>query len=299
MKKKIAILLAFVMVVGLLLVGINKKAYAREAQMYITVPEEIKKEQEIKVKVVLDSDVDLYSVDAYIDYDDELLEFVPENDVITGADGVLEIKDVFGEETKQKEYEITFRTLDVGDAYVNLTEVYLIDYADLDYITVTPSDYSFHISVNETVAEDARLSDLLVAPGDLLTAFDPNVLEYEMHVGMDVDTVGVSAFAANEDSVVDLEMPDAIVEGENVIKITVTALSGNVNIYTIRVIKAQWPEETETVTEEPQTEEVTVDTSVTEITTEEITDEVTDEVTVEENTLPETDTEVSGVQPIE
>lgn len=295
MKKKIAILLAFVMVVGLLLVGINKKAYAREAQMYITVPEEIKKEQEIKVKVVLDSDVDLYSVDAYIDYDDELLEFVPENDVITGADGVLEIKDVFGEETKQKEYEITFRTLDVGDAYVNLTEVYLIDYADLDYITVTPSDYSFHISVNETVAEDARLSDLLVAPGDLLTAFDPNVLEYEMHVGMDVDTVGVSAFAANEDSVVDLEMPDAIVEGENVIKITVTALSGNVNIYTIRVIKAQWPEETETVTEEPQTEEVTVDTSVTEITTEEITDEVT----VEENTLPETDTEVSGVQPIE
>lgn len=295
MKKKIAILLAFVMVVGLLLVGINKKAYAREAQMYITVPEEIKKEQEIKVKVVLDSDVDLYSVDAYIDYDDELLEFVPENDVITGADGVLEIKDVFGEETKQKEYEITFRTLDVGDAYVNLTEVYLIDYADLDYITVTPSDYSFHISVNETVAEDARLSDLLVAPGDLLTAFDPNVLEYEMHVGMDVDTVGVSAFAANEDSVVDLEMPDAIVEGENVIKITVTALSGNVNIYTIRVIKAQWPEETETVTEEPQTEEVTVDTSVTEITTEEITDEVT----VEENTLLETDTEVSGVQPIE
>ncbi|MGN0494986.1 MAG: cadherin-like beta sandwich domain-containing protein [Lachnospiraceae bacterium] len=295
MKKKIAILLAFVMVVGLLLVGINKKAYAREAQMYIAVPEEIKKEQEIKVKVVLDSDVDLYSVDAYIDYDDELLEFVPENDVITGADGVLEIKDVFGEETKQKEYEITFRTLDVGDAYVNLTEVYLIDYADLDYITVTPSDYSFHISVNETVAEDARLSDLLVAPGDLLTAFDPNVLEYEMHVGMDVDTVGVSAFAANEDSVVDLEMPDTIVEGENVIKITVTALSGNVNIYTIRVIKAQWPEETETVTEEPQTEEVTVDTPVTEITTEEITDEVT----VEENTLPEADTEVSGAQPIE
>lgn len=295
MKKKIAILLAFVMVVGLLLVGINKKAYAREAQMYIAVPEEIKKEQEIKVKVVLDSDVDLYSVDAYIDYDDELLEFVPENDVITGADGVLEVKDVFGEETKQKEYEITFRTLDVGDAYVNLTEVYLIDYADLDYITVTPSDYSFHISVNETVAEDARLSDLLVAPGDLLTSFDPNVLEYEMHVGMDVDTVGVSAFAANEDSVVDLEMPDTIVEGENVIKITVTALSGNVNIYTIRVIKAQWPEETETVTEEPQTEEVTVDTPVTEITTEEITDEVT----VEENTLPEADTEVSGAQPIE
>lgn len=295
MKKKIAILLAFVMVVGLLLVGINKKAYAREAQMYIAVPEEIKKEQEIKVKVVLDSDVDLYSVDAYIDYDDELLEFVPENDVITGADGVLEVKDVFGEETKQKEYEITFRTLDVGDAYVNLTEVYLIDYADLDYITVTPSDYSFHISVNETVAEDARLSDLIVAPGDLLTAFDPNVLEYEMHVGMDVDTVGVSAFAANEDSVVDLEMPDTIVEGENVIKITVTALSGNVNIYTIRVIKAQWPEETETVTEEPQTEEVTVDTPVTEITTEEITDEVT----VEENTLPEADTEFSGAQPIE
>ena len=283
MKKKVAILLAFVMIVGICVALVNKNAYAREAQMYMVLPEDIKKEQEIKVKVVLDSDVDLYSIDAYISYDAELLEFVPENDIVTGADGILEVKDVFGEETKQKEYEITFRTLDVGQAYVNLTEVYLIDYADLDYITVAPSDYSFDIAINETVAEDARLSDLLVAPGDLTEAFDPNKLDYEMHVGMDVETIGVSAFAASEDSVVDLEMPESIVEGENIVTIKVTALSGNINVYTIRVVKALWPEDTSEVTEEVTealTEELsgasTEEVVPTEVTTEAVSEETTE-----------------------
>lgn len=256
MKKKIAVLLAFVMVIGLCVGGIASKTYAREAQMYIEFPEAVKKEQEIKVKVVLDSDVNLYSIDAYIEYDPTLLEFVPENDIVTGADGILEVKDIFGEETRQKEYEVTFRTLEVGVAYVNLTEVYLIDYEDLDYIIVPPSDYSFEIGINENVAEDARLSDLIVAPGDLTESFNPNKLNYEMHVGMDVESIGISAFAVDESSVVDVDMPDKLLEGENIIKITVTALSGNVNTYTIKVIKADWLEE---ISEEGTTQEILED----------------------------------------
>lgn len=286
MKKKIAVLLAFVMVIGLCVTGIAKKSYAREAQMYIEFPELIKKEQEMKVKVVLDSDVNLYSIDAYVEYDPTILEFVPENDIVTGADGLLEIQDVFGEETKQKEYEITFRTLEVGSAYVNLTDVYLIDYEDLDYITVPPSDYSFEIGINENVAEDARLSDLIVAPGDLTESFHPNKLNYEMHIGMDVETVGISAFAMDEDSVVDVDMPEKFMEGENTIKITVTALSGNINIYTIKVIKADWQEDAdeEATTQEQdeslQPEEETTGTDgITATTESSVTEETTENTT--------------------
>lgn len=286
MKKKIAVLLAVVLVIGLCIGGIANKTYAKAAQMYIEFPESIKKEQEIKVKVILDSDVNLYSIDAYIAYDPLMLAFVPENDIITGDNGILEIKDVFGEETKQKEYEITFRTLETGNTYVNLTDVYLIDYEDLDYIIVPPSDYSFEIGINENVAEDARLSDLIVAPGDLTEAFNPDKLTYEMHVGMDVDTISISAFAINEDSVVDVDMPNKLAEGDNLVKITVTALSGNVNTYIIKVIKGDWPEKPEEVTtEEAATEDL--DSVTTEYVTTQISDssetETTTEITTEES----------------
>lgn len=247
MKKKIAVLLTLVLVIGLCLIGFTGKAYAREAQMYLVIPEDVKKEQEITVKVILESDVNLYSIDSYVSYDAQLLEFIPENDIVTGTNGIVEIKDVFGEETKYKEYELKFRTLDTGNAYINLTDIYLIDYEDLNYITVSSSEYVMDISVNENVAEDARLSDLLVAPGELSTPFDANCLSYEMYVGMDVESVGISAFAVNEESVVDVEMPEVLQEGENIIKITVTALSGNVNTYTIRVVKQ---EQTDVLTEE-------------------------------------------------
>lgn len=299
MKKKIAFLLAFVMIVSLCVVGTNKSAYARQAQMFIELPEEIKKEQEIQVRVCLDSDVNLYSVDAYIEYNADLLEFIPENDVVTGADGVLEIKDTFGEETKQKEFLLTFRTLDVGQAYMNLTQIYLIDYQDLDYITVAPVEHIFDIQINNEVAQDARLSDLLVAPGDLTEPFDPNKLNYEMHVGMDVDSIGVSAYAAEEDSVVDLNMPEYLVEGENRITITVTALSGNVNVYTIRVIKGDWQDETleEAVDEDVEDTTETTEENVTELPSTETATETTTEAITETTTetgtseMPESTTE--------
>ncbi len=308
MKKKIAFLLAFVMIVGLCVMGTNQGAYARQAQMSIQLPEDVKKEQEIQVKVVLDSDVNLYSVDAYIEYDAKLLEFVPDNEIVTGADGVLEIKDTFGTETKQKEFTLTFRTLDVGQAYINLTEVYLIDYQDLDYITVAPANYTFPIEINQAVAQDARLSDLLVAPGDLTEPFDSNKLNYEMHVGMDVDSIGVSAYAVQEDSVVELDMPEVLAEGENQIVITVTAPSGNVNIYTIRVIKGDWPDE-DAVTEEEETtqqttqgltegtSEKTTETSTeigTEATTEASSTESATESTQEKITEPVPEDETEG-----
>ncbi|MGN0436901.1 MAG: cadherin-like beta sandwich domain-containing protein [Lachnospiraceae bacterium] len=291
MKKKIAILLAFVLVLGLFVGIAAKKTYARAARMYMEIPENVKKEQEITVKVLLDSDVNLYSIDAYVSYDPTLLTFVPENDIITGDNGIVEIKDVFGEETKQKEYYLTFRTIDVGAAYINLTDVYLIDFEDLDYISVPSAEYSMEIGINENVAEDARLSDLIVAPGDLTQAFSPNQLNYEMYVGMDVQTISISAFAIDEDSVIEVDMPDTLVEGENLIKIVVTALSGNVNTYTICVIKGDLPEEvtTEDAGEENiiTIEEVTTGTSETEETQTSAEEVQGDAEETEENTTEE------------
>jgi hypothetical protein len=285
MKKKIAVLLAFVLVASLVLAGVTSKnkAYAKTAQMYMELPDSVKKENEFTVRVVLESDVDLYSVDAYLTYNPEMIEFVPDGDYVTGSAGVLELKDIYAEETKNAEYELTFRALDTGKAEIALSEVYLIDYADMDYIEVVPSAKQFDIKVNKTVATDARLADLLVAPGELTEEFQPEQLDYEMRVGLDVEMIGVSATPMDEDSVVLTDMPDKLQVGENIVTITVTAASGNVNVYTVTVYREELSEEEDTEEQKTTTETSEVEEEQNAIiTTTEKQDVTTEDVSVEE-----------------
>lgn len=295
MKKKLAVFLTFALIIGLSMAGItsrNNKSYAKEAQMHLEIPDSVKKENEFQVKVILNSDVDLYSVDAYLSYNADLLEFIPDNDCVMGSAGVLELKDTYDAETKNATYEITFKALDTGEAEVALTDVFLIDYADLDYIEVASSAKCFNIGVNKKIEDDARLSDLLVALGELTEAFHPDQLDYEMHVGLDVEMVGISAIPMDEDSVIGLEMPEKLQIGENTIVITVTALSGHVNTYTIKVYREEIPEGTDLKnTEEQDTQS---DTGQTTEETTEITQEDSSQTT--ENV---TSTEAPATQPVE
>ena len=301
MKKKIALLLVFVLVLGLAVIGISSKdkVYAKEAQMYLEVPELVKKENEFTVKVVLNSDVDLYSVDAYLSYDADLLEFVPEDDCVTGAAGVLEIKDTYDAETKNAAYELTFKALDTGKVEIALTDVFLVDYADLDYMEVASSAKSIEIGINTAEDTEARLSELLVAPDDLTEPFNPGKLEYEMHVGLDVEMIGVSAIPMEEDSIIGLEMPEKLQIGENTVLITVTAPSGHVKTYTIKVYREEIPEdndlediqEASTERDTSQTTENTTQMPDEEDSIETIEDTTTEQMTTESTTTKEVTTE--------
>ncbi|MDO5155727.1 MAG: cadherin-like beta sandwich domain-containing protein [Eubacteriales bacterium] len=241
MKKKIAVAIALMLTVSLLVIGVcgNQKSYAKTAQLYLDISDVVKKEDTFTVRVKLESDVDLYSIEAYLNYDENLVEFVPEDDRITGSAGVIQLKDVYPVETKSAVYDITFKALEIGKTQMELSEVYLIDYADMDYIEAKTSTKSFSVAMNRDEDTDARLQSLEVAPGELTSAFQSNVYTYEMHVGMDVDMVGVSAKPMDSDAVVESEIPQLLRKGENVITITVTAPSGNVKVYTIKVYKEE------------------------------------------------------------
>lgn len=245
MRKKLAVTVSLIVILSLSLFGVisHNQAHARKAQVYLEIPDSVKKENEFTVKVMVDSDVDLYSLDAYLSYSADTLEFIPDSEFVSGADGVLEIKDIYGEETNKAEYEITFKALKTGGTEIALTDVYLIDYADLDYITVASMTEKFEVGINDKVADDASLKDLLVAPGEMTEPFNRDKLDYEVHVGMDVEMIGISAIPVNEDSVIELDMPEKLAKGDNQIVITVTALSGSVKVYTINVIRKDWPEE--------------------------------------------------------
>lgn len=287
MKKKLAVLLSFVLIIGLSVVGVTsrEKAYAKEAQMYLEITDSVKKENEFTVKVILNSDVELYSIDAYLSYDAELLEFVPDNDKVTGAAGVLELRDTYGEETKNAVYELTFKALETGEAEIALTEVFLIDYADMDYIEVVPSVKYFQIDINKKVEADARLSELVIAPGELTEDFQPDKLDYEMYVGMDIEMLGVSAVPMEEGSVVGLEMPEKLQPGENLVVITVTALSGNVNIYTIKVYREEQNTISDVHAKEDEKSETEVPISTEMPAEDQISPEITTEMGTEDDDL--------------
>lgn len=301
MKKKIALLLTLVLVLGLAVTGIHskEKAYAKEAEMHLEVPESVKKENEFTVRLVLNSDVALYSVDAYVSYNAELLEFIPKEDCATGGAGVLEVKDTYNAETKNAVYELTFKALDTGEVELALTDVFLVDYADLDYVEVAPSAKKIEIGVNTQEDTDARLSDLLVAPGELSEPFDPGRTEYELHVGLDVEMIGVSAIPMEEESVVGLEMPEKLQIGENTVVITVTALSGHVKTYTIKVYREEISEEetsedirkTDTENDTEQTTELVTEQEKEETSSETTEKRTTEPVTTEETTTQEVTTE--------
>lgn len=295
MKKKLAVFLSLVLIVGLLFMGNTSEttAFAKAAQVSLKLPDKVKKEEEFTVRVAVDSDISLYSVQAAITYDVDCLEYVPSNDCVEGTAGVLQLRDTYDEETNEQVYDITFKALETGTAQIGLEEIYLIEYAQMEYLPVTPSVESVQIGINKRVEQDASLAELLVAPGNLTESFSPDCLEYEMHVGLEVTTVGISAIPMAEDSVVDLQMPETLAEGDNLITITVTALSGKEMQYSIHVIRDVWPETTMEDTEEmTTTEEATVEPDREETVTEEMVNTTESETTTEVTTETTTEAEV-------
>jgi hypothetical protein len=81
-------------------------------------------------------------------------------------------------------------------------------------------------------------------------------------------------------------MPDTLKMGENIITITVTALSGNVNVYTIKVYREDTPETSQEEVTEQKLEKSGDQTSETEVEqSEEVTEQVlqqSEEVTEQE-----------------
>ena len=211
--------------------------YAKAAQIEIEVPNLVEKENFFQVKVVLNSDIELYSVDAYLSYDSEKLEWIPDQECVTGSGGILEIKEIFSKETTNAVYYLTFKAIDTGSVIIDLPETYIIDYADMDYIEVTTTKKELEIGINKKVERNSGLKELIVAPGELSHPFETEVEDYDLYVEETVDRIGVTAIPSDENSIVELDMPQHLQKGENLVLITVTAVSGENTIYTIHVYR--------------------------------------------------------------
>ena len=288
-KKKISIICTAVAAIcaiigGLALNGMHTDAIG--AQMIVSAETlQVKKDDEIKITVTASDGEAMSYVKADLSYDPEKLEFVQTStDLATGANGEIQIVENLAYGETERVYELTFKALEVGTTDLVLHDVYIEGYESVEMTALENQTTTVEVIVNDEISEDARIKNMIIAGVDGLDQiFDPDVLEYHLEVGPDMDMFISSVIPMQENSVVTSPEDLTLNMGENRFEISVMAPAGNVKTYVFYVTRLDHEPVVET---EVETEVSTV--VETESETESET-EVETEVEATEETVVETE----------
>ncbi|MDE5966193.1 MAG: cadherin-like beta sandwich domain-containing protein [Lachnospiraceae bacterium] len=239
-KKITAGILGMLLLLLLSLQVITLPTHAKEAQITLDVPEQIKNGESFTLTVNVESVTALAGIDARIVYNPEVVAFVgDEEGKMTGSDGLVNLKEMYESETNKKSYNLTFEAIAVGESQFAFDKTYITDYAQLEEIEIHSNEKTMQVLENNKISDNADLAELLVATGELSPAFSPEVTEYTVSVEHEEDTFIFSSVPADAEAVVAVDMPETLCVGENQITITVTAPSGAEKQYFIYVNRAE------------------------------------------------------------
>ena len=90
---------------------------------------------------------------------------------------------------------------------------------------------------NENKSNVKTLSSLTVEQYSLTPEFDPDITEYSLTVGADVEKLDIGVIAEDPKSTVEIVGNNELLIGENTVNVKVTAEDGTVKTYTINVTK--------------------------------------------------------------
>ena len=92
---------------------------------------------------------------------------------------------------------------------------------------------------NENKSNAKELSSLTVEQYKLEPDFSPDITEYSLTVGRDVENLVIEAVASDENATVEITGNNGLLLGENTVNIKVTAEDGTVRTYKINVTKVE------------------------------------------------------------
>lgn len=243
-----------------------------------------KKGETVSVTVKVTSSKEaLGAIDLTLVYDDNALDFTGGGSSVKGGSGSIRIADTASDsKTKTMTYELTFTALKAGKSSITVSNYEVVDF-DESVVSVGHVGSSSVEITDEAVSlsRDASLKALKLSNGTLSPAFSPSIMKYTASVGADVSSVVVSGTTSNSKAeITSITGADNLKDGDNTIKVSVTAESGATAVYTITVNKAASESEVSeeiTATPEPTTEGTITPEPTTEGT---ITPEPTTEGTV-------------------
>lgn len=268
-KKWISIIGAAALTLSLLVGGIavyDMQTAASGTGMDVSVETPaVEKDEEIKVKVTASSSESMSYVKAKLTYDSEILEFVEaSNEQVSGVNGELYLYETLAYGESEREYELTFKALEVGTTDISITEGMIELYESLELMDIEDTTVSVEVVKSTTASDDARIKDMMVAGVfDMDDIFDPDVYEYTLNVGVDMEMFIYSATPMNKESIVTAPEELMLEMGENDFEVRVTAPAGNEQVYVFHVnrldyeLEAETQGETEAVTETEESMEET------------------------------------------
>jgi len=206
--------------------------------------EEVTVGEEITISIHIKADAKIGYVEAYLDYDDSVLEYLTGDEGIAGGNGVIKLYASLSDAKKSKQYAMTFRGKKKGSCILSFSEDPSVFEADTeDAMSVSYEDLSLQVKKAIVLSKNTKLISLRVSPGEMEPSFSKTLREYKVYVGADVDRIMVSAEPEEEAAVVTVSGDQGLVTGENLVTVTVTAPSGRKRRYKIYVQKSGVEEE--------------------------------------------------------
>lgn len=193
----------------------------------------------------------------YLNYDSSVIEYVPsseDDNFCHGGNGTL----IFvGDPYKSTDScSIKFKGVSVGSSKLTISadagEVLDSEYNDLD---VSVSNGTITVNAPREASSDATLKSMQIGDGAISPKFASDITEYSISVNASTDALTIDAQPNSSYAKVSISGND-LAEGENTVKIKVTAENGDTKTYYIYVNKAKAtptpsPEPTPTPTNTP------------------------------------------------
>lgn len=288
---------------GVVVSGMKTVASGTQITLSVESPT-VEKDEEIKVIVSASSGEAMSYIKAKLTYDSEVLELVETSGVqLSGTNGEVHVYETLAYGENERNYELTFKALEVGSANINVEEGNIELYESLELINVSASSLPIEVVKNTTASDDARIKEIAVAGvKDMNGTFNPDVFEYNLEVGVSMEMFLYSATAMNADSVI-VAPEDLMLDiGANRFEVRVTAPAGNEQIYVFNVTRLdhELEEESEVETvEETETETVVETDSETVVETESVQESETEAIEVVPTPMPVEESETLNAEPLE
>lgn len=221
-------------------------AYAASAEVSITTDaDEVTVGDIVYVNIRIESLDQLGDFEAYVTYDDSVLEYRGNSNVVTGSSGFLKLSDTnVTESSTSRKYSLEFEALKVGSCEISFNDLMVFDESGMAMST-SYNVLTVNVQAPETFSNNALLSSLKTSPYALAPLFDKNVFEYNVNVDYKTEQLFLTALPEDSKASVSISGNDFLKEGENKVIIKVLAQSGDVIEYTINVYRELAPLEDE------------------------------------------------------
>ncbi len=232
----------------------SERAYAASAKVVLTSePQKVKVGDTFHVVCTVSSSEKFLDVRMKLLYDAGM--FVQGGSKVSGGNGELVISSVGNEESvKKRTFSLEFKALKKGGGGFDLDKQ--VEIVNEDGESFSVSSDLVGVSVSEAEGEGSpeegqeeqpqataapstnnKLKMLSFNGISMKPEFDADVLDYTVTVDFDTNILYFNYTPENGQARVRIRNNDQLVPGENTVKVTVTAESGDKRVYKIRVIK--------------------------------------------------------------